>query len=108
MNKNFAINVITVDNEPYIEPQVLYIGCNGVSSLGYQIQRVYDENNCIVARKLVTFMYGNQLIGTQQFSTIDNFNSYVSSQCHCCEPCYLLVNGCNLTVNGCFITAYKN
>ncbi len=104
MPTTFQILIATVNNEPYVTPQPFYFNCGQLKSLAMQIQRVYNESDCIVSRKVVTFMYGRELMGTQQFQTVDQLYKYMTSMCQCCPTlCDLLINGCFATINGCLV-----
>ena len=93
------------------KPQTFFFPCNQVIPLGIQIVRQQNSVTwCITAKKVFIVTYNNQSFGSSQFKTIDQFNTYVTSQCSECTPevcglylesagCFLRINNCRLILN---------
>lgn len=79
--------------------------CDLVIPLYQDIVRAYDQNECIVARKVYLVSYGGHLYGTFDFTTMAEFVDYRNRNCIkkplCCD---LVYNDCYVTFNGKIIT----
>jgi len=76
-----------------------YVGVANVKS--------YDNNTeCIVVRKVFTFLYKNSLFGSTTFKSISDFVEFVNTECVPClvDVCGVKINGCLFTINGCSAT----
>lgn len=94
----------TVNGQILEYPQTFQLNCNILKPLGNQVVRQYNGNECIVAVKVFLIQAGNQLLGTTQFTNINDYLNYVNFNCSpAANTCYITINGCNLTLNGCFV-----
>lgn len=79
----------------------MQFNCGQLQYVGMANVRNYDENDCIVVRRLFTFLYNNSLYGTRDFKTVFEFTNYVNSNC---VPCGVVDECCSITYNGCYVT----
>ena len=84
-------------------PQTFELNCSILKPLGTGVVRQYDGKEYIVAVKVFYIQAGNQLLGTQQFHTMNDYINYVNANCIAKETCYLSLNGCFLNLNGCLV-----
>lgn len=104
MSKLLTI-IANVYNGEFITPRSFDFPCESAIPIGESLIRNFDQNACIVVKKVFLVQVGETTFGSTQFKTLDDFNSFKNNQCKCCpEPCFIVYNGCNLTYNGCYLT----
>jgi len=104
-----AIRASTINGEIQEFPPTYYFPCSQVHPQGEAVIRDYDDNTCIVARKVYLVEYGGNVFGTVQFDTYEEFEDYKSQSCTCCGGgCVVIIGGCVLLYNGCDLTYNKN
>lgn len=105
MRTTFEISVKAINGVILNDPQNIVFDCHKIIGVGVQIVRTFDENSCIVARKLFFFRQGNDLFGTEMVKTMDEFRKYINVVCACCiYECVISYNECALSYNNCFLT----
>lgn len=78
------------------------IPCDQVVALGVDVVRVFDDGLNIVALRLFLINYNGDQFGTEDFTSMDEFKSFMQTTCECCpDTCYLFIDGCTLTIDGC-------
>jgi hypothetical protein len=98
--KKFKIT-ISVKNGIILEKsQDMWFDCTQVTPVGVQVARSYNSSECIVARKAYMFYQGGMQFGTFLFTTLQEFNDYVNTQCKEQVCCFITFNGCYITFNG--------
>lgn len=105
-NKRFPLSVNTINGEIYEFPQEITVVCGQILLVGPSVVREYDGNtDCIIAKRVLLFKYGGNVFGTSQFTTINEFNQYLSGMCSCCDPiCYIQIGDCNIAIGDCFVS----
>jgi hypothetical protein len=102
---SFKFNARTIDGDILTTPKQFSFDCGQAIPVGMQVVRGFDENFCSLATRVLLVRYGGKTFGSNDFSSKEQFLSYIAGICVCCpEPetgCFLTVNDCVLTVNGC-------
>lgn len=111
--KTFTFTANTINGNILEFPQTFYFPCgSAVNPIGVQVVRDYNMlTDCIRAIRVYTIGYANDIFGTTQFKTTQEFLNYRSQSCSCCpQPnhCYLKINNCLVTINGCTIKINDN
>jgi hypothetical protein len=102
MSKTVSIRVTFINSEILETPQIMEFGCGTIIPVGLSQARNYDANDCIVVRKGFTFLVNSQVFGTDQFDNIQDFTSFLNTNC---APCGQVANPCCfVTHDGCFVT----
>lgn len=107
MSRTITITAEVVNGSFLLKPAVYNLPCNQVHPVGFQVMRTYDQSMCVVAKNVYLLRVGENVLGTTQFKTKEQFLQYKAGQCACCsdqEDCYIQVDGCYATINGCRIT----
>lgn len=108
-DKSIAIRASTINGEIQEFPPTYYFPCSQVIPQGETIIREYDLDWCIVAKKVFLVKYQNNVFGTTQFVSMDEFLAYKESYCaSCCISCVIKVGNCVLLYNGCSLTYNKS
>lgn len=104
---SFKFNARTIDGDILTTPKQFSFDCGLVTPVGMQVVRGFDENFCSLATRVLLITYGGKTFGTNDFTSKEQFLSYLAGICVCCpepiEGCFVNVNGCFLTVGGCKI-----
>ena len=111
MGKFITIIASTINGRIQEFPQTFNLKCNEVIPVDETIVRDFDSNLDIVAKRGFLVRVGEQLLGTTQFKSKEDFLKYKSVNCACCSPsedCFLYVNGCIVTINGFFVTTNRS
>jgi len=102
--KNIDILISTINGEFLETPVDMTFTCGKLTYVGMANVRQYDANDCIVVRRLFTFLYNTNLFGTPSFSDVQDFTIYVNANCVPCSEeencCAILFNGCYVRYNG--------
>lgn len=69
-----------------------------VVPVGPTIVRYFDLRMNQYAHKTFYILYGQDLFGTSQFSTLAQFQAFLNNLFP--QPIMLLLNGCNMIING--------
>lgn len=103
---SYAIKIVadTVNGEILEFPLTVDADCLQVIAIGPSVVRDFDANFCVVAKSVFLVQFGQNVFGTTQFSTIEEFNSYRDSVCVCCdEQCEIGYDDCALKYDSCLI-----
>jgi hypothetical protein len=105
--KYFQFVADTVNGEIREFPQTFELKCDKVFPLGVDIVRDFDDNGCIIARKVFCIRHGTDIFGTMSIQSLQGWINYLNAVCPCCPKiCYLIINGCYAQVNGCNLLYY--
>lgn len=103
--KNFNVIAKAFNYAFLFKPVTYSLVCNRAVPLGITTVSAFNELEEVERKVLFLIKYGQDIIGTDQFKSVQAYWDYVNVQCACCaEPildCGILLNGCNLTLNGC-------
>ena len=101
-NKSFEFLADTINGKIQEKPVTVILKCNQVTPIGMQTVRDFDIDYCIVAQDVYLVLYAGDTFGTTAFSTFDEFQDFMASQCKCCEIlCTFSIACCSLTIAGC-------
>lgn len=106
MGKFLNIEVSTLNGEILEFPYVQQFNCDSVQPIGVQNIRDYDVNNCIVVKTVYLLLEKENVFGTTEITTKQQFESLKLAACNTCGnigTCILRYNGCILSFNGCDI-----
>ena len=104
MRTSFSFTADTINGAIQERPKIFTLDCECVIPIGVDIVRDFDESLCIVAKRVFLIRYNQDVFGTCQFKSLEEFIQYKNLACSCCQDtveCVLLINGCNATINGC-------
>lgn len=102
MGKSLQFVADTIDGEIQAAPGLFNFPCDKITPIGVNVVKSYDEDLCIIAKRVFEINYNNHSFGSSQFKSLADFNQYRGAACQCCPiNCYVLANGCYLTFNGC-------
>ena len=102
LRKKINILVSSINQEFLENPKSIPFDCDSIYPIGVTIQRQYDDEYCIVAKRVFTFKQGQMIFGTTSFKSIQEFTNFRNNNC---IPCSNVVdNCCYLTFNGCYVT----
>lgn len=105
-SKSFQFIADTINGVIQEFPAPFYFPCDQIVPLGVQIVRDFDDDLCIVAKRVYVIRYGQDLFGSSSFNSLTGFLQYMKALCNCCPTainCDVLFNGCALLFNGCEI-----
>jgi hypothetical protein len=100
-NWDFKFIATTIDGQILEFPQEFYLRCDLVKPLGPTIVRQFNNEECIVARKVFLVYYQGQNLGSPDYKTMDDFIKSLNAACVKKEECKILHNGCVLEYNNC-------
>lgn len=102
--KTLSIIAKTINGTIQEFPPIYKFPCSQVQPAGEAVIRDYDENFCIVAKKVFLIVYNQNVFGTTQFTTDSEFWQYQRAACACCGgECSVNYNNCNLEYNECVL-----
>lgn len=104
---NFRFIASTIDGQILEFPKEFYLNCDLVVPIGRTIIRQFNNEECIVARKVFLVYYEGQNLGSTEFKTMDEFISFRNNSCKKASPCNIFYNGCSLIYNNCVIKYTK-
>lgn len=107
--KTFNINVSTINGQIQASPVLMQFVCYEPIAVGEAIVRDYDDNDCIIAKKVLLFRVNENVFGTEDFQNKVQFWNYQQGLCSTCSDnnCRIIISGCLLQYNGCNLT-YNN
>lgn len=92
----FTIVASVINGEIQPFPKRVDLPCDQVQAAGMTIIRDYDDNYCIVNKKVFLLVYKEQTFGTTQFKTMEQWWQFQFSQC----GCFFYIDGCVAEING--------
>lgn len=104
MPKFFTIVAKTINGAIQEFPKRIQMVCGQAQPEGMAIVRDYDDNFCIVNKRVFLIRYGGDLFGTTEFTTKAGFIQYMNNICCSdCAPknCTVKYNDCTVLFNGC-------
>lgn len=99
MPQQLPITVVVYNGEFLETPTLMYFDCDLVQYVNTYNARTYDINDCIVVKRVFGFLYGNDLWGTFDFKTIEEFIAFRDSYCLEDTECGVQINGCFFFIN---------
>lgn len=101
--KSFDLLADTLNGQILEFPLTVIMKCDKAFPVGEAVVRDYDEDNCIVAKKVFLIRYGDDVYGVTKFKSASDFYNYVQAACACCPctECFPFINGCIIELNGC-------
>jgi|GEM_PF-5414258 hypothetical protein len=106
--KTFKFWANTIDGQIQSCPVLFHLECDKVKPIQYDVVRMFDGNECIMAIKVYLVYYCGQLLGSTMFKTLDDFLAYRNSNCGASvNECNLMWNGCALMEGNC-VLKYTN
>lgn len=103
MTKWFKFYADTIDGKILPCPELFYLECDKVKPISYDTVRMFDQNECILAKNVYLVYYCGQLLGSNMFKTLDQFLAYRNAGCNPQKECNLNYNGCSLIYNNCVL-----
>lgn len=99
--KSFVFIADTINGEICEFPFEFYLPCNDRVQIEGMIPiRGFTPNDCIEVRRVFAIKFGDDLLGSTQFQSRQEFLDYQAAACSCSQ---ILMNGCNITLNGCLV-----
>lgn len=104
-SKSFQFLADTINGAIQEFPALFYFPCDQVTPLGIQIVRDFDEDLCIIAKRVYVIRYGQDLFGSSKLNNLSDFLQLQSAGCGvcACTVCPALINGCFVLMNGCTV-----
>ena len=78
MSKTLPINVDVINGEVSEFSKEMYFRTDLIIPIGNDIVRYFNDAMCSVAHKTFYFQYGQELFGTSQFKSFDDYWQYMS------------------------------
>lgn len=104
MSKYVSITVVTCNGAILESPEVMSFVCSELHAVAMQDFNVrnYTISDCIEVRKVFGLRYGNDLYGTNDFSTMAEWDSFRNSACLPCGSQRSIC--CPVTYQECLVT----
>jgi hypothetical protein len=99
MEKLFSLPIDVVNGEVFEFPKNVYLKCNDYLPIGESLVRYYNQDMCSVVKKTFYIKYGDDLLGTSQFNTMEDFLLFQKNTCGC-NTYDLFIDGCQLLMDG--------
>lgn len=103
MAKYVNISVVTENGAILEKPVTMSFLCSQLTAVGLLNVRDYDENDCIVVKRVFGLDYNGSLFGTEAFQNMQEWYAFRSSACVPCSKkkcCVVTYNGCLVTYKG--------
>lgn len=97
MGKSFRIKINVVNGEVKEFPEYFVFNCSTVVPIGMTTIRYFNQDMCSIAHRTFYLRVGQELLGTNQFRTIDDFNKFTSMVCYDYNS---VIDGCNILIDG--------
>lgn len=83
---SYTIEAVTFNGQYYDTPQTLTFPCTEyLEPIGIMDVVEPTFNGAILKRKVYVLRHDLDMIGTAQFSTHEEYNNFIASNCYCCE-----------------------
>ncbi len=97
MNKSFNLKINVINGELKEFPETMLFRCDDVQPLGMTTIRYFDDEDCSVVHRTFYLKVGQNMFGTNQFRTMEDFYTYLNIVCvdyiSTIDGCLILIDG---------------